>query len=109
MRFKLVYGEKTRKMVINCLDSAIEGVIIPENTRQHIHFPIPIEMKTIISRDLNDLLTDEMHNRFNVITKEISILQEKRSNIMNELREEMNPKIVEVCEDFKDKYPESFV
>ena len=109
MRFKVFFNERDNEIQINCLPSDDNDIIIPENVAQHIHYPIPKELQREISKEMNKLIDKHDVDDYLAIADEIKELQERRRQLINNVRVKMNPLIVQKCEDFKMDHPEYFI
>jgi hypothetical protein len=109
MRFKIFFNEQSRKLDINCLNDMHTDTILPENPSQHLYFPIPNELSNDIKKELMPVLDGKGADAYHAITEEIQALTDRRREMINELRMELNPKIMEICEKFKQENAEYFI
>lgn len=109
MRFKIFFNELKQSLDVSCLRSACTAVWIPENTAQHVLYPIPDELAPNILEYLQGMLDQSISDEFKNIDASIKELQQKRSKLINEARAKMNPTIIEYCEKFKIDHPELFI
>lgn len=109
MRFKLHFNEERQKLEVNCLNDKAGDIIIPEDVNQHIHYPIPSDLKTRIKKSLDELLLDSYTQEFINIDKQIKDLTNHRREMMNKIRQEVNPKIIEKCKSFRMDNAELFI
>ena len=109
MRFKIFFNEEKKALDINCLQDSHSDTILPTNTDQHVYFPIPNELSKEIKEEMMKILDGKRSEEYNAITDEISKLSQRRKEMVTSLREELNPKIIEVCERFKEANAEYFI
>lgn len=109
MRFKIFFNELSQSLDVNCLCGPSSEVFLPENTAQHVLYPIPNELTLEIREYLRQVLDQSISEEFNAIDASIKELQQKRRQLIDEARAKMNPKIIEHCEKFKADHPELFI
>lgn len=109
MRFKVFYDEKLAKFEVNCLKDDFNDIKLPDNPNDHVYYPIPNDMQNIIKKDLTKLLDQEKAKEFKQIVDDIKKLTDKQRELIYEIREELNPKIMDICENFKDEHAEYFI
>jgi ubiquinone biosynthesis protein COQ9 len=109
MRFKVFFNELTQSLDINCLCGADSEVFLPENTAQHVLYPIPNELALDIREYLQGMLDQSISQEFKRIDVTIKELQQQRRQLIDEARVKMNPTIIEYCEKFKIDHPEFFI
>lgn len=109
MRFKIFFNESSQYLDINCLNDAHTDKILPENPSQHVYFPIPNDLRNEIKAELLQILNDESAKEYHQITEDIKALTDKRRDMINDLRIKLNPKIIEICEKFKEENAEYFI
>ena len=109
MRFKVFYNEKINEIDISCLKDKNKSIILPEALDQHVSYPIPKDMEKIIKKELFELIDKKETEKYLAITGEIQELQNKRKNMIEELRAELNPKILKTCEGLKERFPEYYI
>lgn len=109
MRFKLHFNEERQKLEINCLNDNAGDIIIPEDVSQHIHYPIPNDLKKNIKKTLDELLQASYTQEFIDIDKQIKDLTNHRRAMMNKFRAELNPQIIEKCKSFRLDNAEHFI
>lgn len=109
MRFKIFFSEQKQELDINCLNDSNSDKILPENVSQHVYYPIPNELKSEIKHELMQLLDDESAIEYNQVTEDIRALTDKRRAMINELRMKLNPKIIQLCDKFKEENAEYFI
>ena len=109
MRFKLHFNDKLQQMDINCLHDNNNDTILPDDPSQHVYYPIPKELRHKIRKSLLEIIDPETTKEFIELGKEIKELTNRRRDMMNNLREELNPKIMEQCEKFKSENAEFFI
>ena len=94
---------------MNCLKDDTNEIILPENTNQHVFYPIPSVLTKEIHDDLLSLLDQSITDEFNAIDASIKELQQKRKAMIDGVRAKLNPSIIERCENFKLNHPEYFI
>ena len=109
MRFKIFFNELTQSLDVNCLSGHASEVFLPENTAQHVLYPIPSELALDIREYLRAVLDQSISQEFKRIDASIKELQQQRRQLIDEARAKMNPKIIEHCEKFKADHPELFI
>ena len=109
MRFKIFFNEQSCKLDINCLNDSHTDTILPTDPAQHVYFPIPNELAKEIKEELLPLLDGGLAEKYQAITDQIKELTDKRRDMINELRMELNPKIMETCKAFKEENAEYFI
>jgi hypothetical protein len=109
MRFKVFFNELTQSLDINCLCGVDSEVFLPENTAQHVLYPIPNELALDIREYLRGMLDQSISQEFKRIDATIKELQQQRRQLIDEARVKMNPTIIEYCEKFKIDHPEFFI
>lgn len=109
MRFKIFFNELTQSLDVNCLSGPSSEVFLPENTAQHVLYPIPNELTLDIREYLQGMLDQSISQEFKNIDASIKELQQRRRQLIDEARTKMNPKIIEYCEKFKIEHPELFI
>jgi hypothetical protein len=109
MRFKIFFNEQKQTLDINCLNDQYSDTILPTDPAQHLYFPIPNELASDIKKELMPLLEGKEARMYHDITEEIRALTDRRREMINELRMELNPKVMEVCEKFKVENAEYFI
>lgn len=109
MRFKIFFNEGEQKLDINCLNDNHTDIILPENPDQHVYYPIPNDLRSEIKEYLKDILDDNATDEINSIIGEIVELQQKRKQAIYNLREKLNPEIIQRCEIFKKENAEYFI
>lgn len=109
MRFKVMYDEKHDELIISTLVGKYSDIILPMDTKQHVEYPIPNEALEFINEDLQHLVKEEYNEEIRMIDYEIRELNERKRNFISHLRKELNPKIIEVCCEFRQRNPEFFI
>lgn len=109
MRFKLFYDEANQTLKVNCLNDNSNDIKQPSNPKEHVFFPLPIEHKTKIKMDLRDLIPDDYNDEIRSIDKEIQRLRVLRTSRLDEMRLDMNCKIMDYCRQFRMDHAELFV
>ena len=109
MRFKIFFNELKQSLDVNCLCGNHSEVFLPENTAQHVLYPIPNELALDIREYLSGVLDQGYSDKFKSIDTSIKELQQKRRELIDEIRAAMNPAIIEHCEKFKADHPELFI
>jgi hypothetical protein len=109
MRFKIFFNELTQSLDINCLCGPSSEVFLPENTMQHVLYPIPSELALDIREYLRAMLDQSISQEFKRIDASIKELQQQRRQLLDDVRLKMNPTIIEYCEKFKAEHPELFI
>ena len=109
MRFKIFFNEPKGALDVKCLKDDSNEIILPENTNQHVFYPIPAELMKEIYDDLLSLLDQSITDEFNAIYASIKELQQKRNTMVDGVRAKLNPSIIERCEKFKLTHPEYFI
>jgi hypothetical protein len=109
MRFKLYYDDGKKALDINCLPDKNEDKILPENPSQHVYYPIPNKMKDLIHAELVDLIETDAAKEFQKLGLEIKALTDARKELLNNMRTELNPKIMQQCTKFKENHAEHFI
>lgn len=121
MRFKVYYDEKSKSLDINCLRDSksstpiVDDKGIPVSPHGHAYFNIP--------ENLNDDIRDYIRENLPVIMKDfnkeaeeidkileqISELQARRNEIIDDIRSKSYPKVLETCREFTLLHPEFFI
>lgn len=109
MRFKIFFNELKQNLDVSCLCGKDSEVFLPENTAQHVLYPIPNELALDIREYLAGVLDQDDSDKFKGIDASIKELQQKRKELINKIRVKMNPVIIEHCEKFKAERPELFI
>lgn len=109
MRFKIFFNELTQSLDVNCLCGKDSEVFLPENTAQHVLYPIPSELALDIREYLQGMLDQSISQEFKNIDASIKELQQQRRELIDKARTKMNPAIIEHCEKFKTDHPELFI
>lgn len=109
MRFKLYFNEQTQNLDINCLKDTHTDTILPTDVSQHVYFPIPNELHEEIHKILTPLITDTVSEEYIQIQEAIKALNDRKRDLINDLREKINPKIISTCEKFKQENAEHFI
>ena len=109
MRFKLYFNEQKQELDINCLKDEHTDIILPEDPSQHVYFPIPNDMRDEIHKVLVPLIEDTVSEEYLKIQEAIKALNERKRELINELRVQINPKIMTTCEKFKEDNAEHFI
>ena len=109
MRFKIFFNEPKGVLDVNCLKDDSNEIILPENTDQHVYYPIPSELTKEIYDDLLSLLDQSITDEFSAINASIKELQQKRKAMIDDVRAKLNPSIIKQCEDFKLNHQEYFI
>lgn len=109
MRFKIVFNDVQKVMDINCMNDDSNDVIFPTNPEQHLHYPIPRELSNKVKSELMNVLTEDMSQSFIDLDKEIKNLTDRRRAMMNNMRIELNPKLLNALEKFKADNAEYFI
>jgi hypothetical protein len=109
MRFKLYFNEQKQELDINCLKDTHSDTILPEDPTQHVFFPIPNEMLNDIHAYLKPLIEDTVSQEYLQIQETIKALNDRKREMINDLRTKINPKIMSKCEQFKNENAEHFI
>jgi len=109
MRFKIIFDEATRKIVVNCLKDKNEDIILPENPEQHVYFPFPPMFFNKVNKAVQSVISEEDNEEFIQIMNDIQALNQKRRDKLNEIRTRLNPEIMKACEQFKLDNAEEFI
>lgn len=109
MRFKVIFDEKTKSLEINAIPDGFSDIILPENVDQHVQFPIPDDAYSIFYKQLRTLITEQDTQHFKDLQDNLEQIQTSKRLAMQKLRTELNPKIIELCVDFKENNPEYFI
>lgn len=109
MRFKLYFNEQQQALDINCLKDEHADTILPEDPAQHVYFPIPNEFRNDIHKMLVPLIDDTVSEEYIQLQASIKELNDKKRELINELRMKINPKIMAKCEKFKEENAEHFI
>lgn len=109
MRFKLYFNEQKQELDINCLKDEHSDIILPEDPSQHVYFPIPNDMRDEIHKQLTPLITDTVSEEYLQIQEAIKALNDRKRELIDTLRVQINPKIMERCKKFKDENAEHFI
>lgn len=109
MRFKLFFNEQTQALDINCLKDTHSDVILPTDPAQHVYFPIPNELLGEVHKYLLPLIEDTVSEEHLQIQETIKALNDRKREMINDLRLKINPKIMAKCETFKDEHAEYFI
>lgn len=109
MRFKIFFNEPKGALDVMCLKDDSNEIILPENTNQHVYYPIPAELMKEIHDDLLSLLDQSITDELNAIGAAINDLHQKRNTMVDGVRAKLNPSIIERCENFKLTHPEHFI
>ena len=109
MRFKLYFNEQKQELDINCLKDTNSDTILPDDVSQHVYYPIPNELREDIHKILTPLITDTVSEEYIKIQETIKALNERKRELINELRHAINPKIMAKCEQFKAENAEYFI
>lgn len=109
MRFKLVNDDNEGLIKINVLIDKTSQTIIPEDTDQHLYFPIPNKLKNDVLKKINNIIDKEDSYCIKQIDKKINNLIKERKKILNEMREKYNPKIHNFCKEYKMDNSEWFI
>ena len=108
MRFKVVFNEEHDSLVVNCLPGG-DSVLLPDCPNHHVLFPIPMDLLSDIRSDLNRLIDPSENEAFLDINKAIQDLQNKRRALLTNVRERLNPVIIDQCKCFEKNHPEFFI
>jgi hypothetical protein len=109
MRFKLYFNEQKQELDINCLKDTHSDTILPDDVSQHVYFPIPNELREDIHKYLTPLITDTVSEEYLKIQETIKALNDRKRELINDLRAAINPKIMAKCEKFKEENAEHFI
>lgn len=109
MRFKLYFNEQKQELDINCLKDTHSDTILPDDVSQHVYFPIPNDLREEIHKQLKPLITDTVSEEYIKIQEAIKSLNDRKRELINELRVSINPKIMKRCEQFKRDNAEHFI
>jgi hypothetical protein len=109
MRFKLYFNEQKQALDINCLKDEHADTILPTDPAQHVYFPIPNEFKDDVHKMLVPLIEDTVSEEYLEIQEAIKAMNDKKRELINELRMKINPKIMSKCEQFKNENAEHFI
>lgn len=109
MHFKVVYNYFIDSLDINCLPDNNSDIILPENTDQHVYFPIPSDLKNKIKSEMNKIIPKEKSDEFSNLVKDIHILEKMRKEKISEIRKNINPEIIKVCKQFREDNAEEFI
>ena len=109
MRFKLYFNEQTQALDINCLKDTHSDTILPTDPEQHVYFPIPNDLLKEVHDYLVPLIEDTVSEEYLQIQETIKALNDRKRNLINDLRVKINPKIMAKCETFKDEHAEYFI
>jgi predicted alternative tryptophan synthase beta-subunit len=109
MRFKLYFNEQQQTLDINCLKDTHSDTILPDDVSQHVYFPIPNELRNEIHKLLTPLITDTISEEYIQIQETIKALNDKKRELINDLRAKINPKIMAKCEQFRQENAEHFI
>jgi len=109
MRFKIFYNEIKGILDVNCLQDDSGEIVLPENLNQHVFFPIPSDLLNEIHSEIMSILDQNISNEYKKIDEEIKELQKKRSNLIMNVRKQLNPLIIKKCEEFRNNNPEHFI
>jgi predicted alternative tryptophan synthase beta-subunit len=109
MRFKLYFNEQKQELDINCLKDTHSDTILPDDVSQHVYFPIPNEMREEIHEYLKPLIDDTVSEEYLQIQETIKALNDRKREMINDLRAKINPKIMAKCETFKNENAEHFI
>ena len=109
MRFKLFYDDGKKALDINCLPDKHQEKILPTNPSQHVYYPIPNNMKDLIHDELVALIESDSAQEFQKLGADIKELTDKRRDLLNDMRTELNPQIMDQCDAFKENNAELFI
>ena len=109
MRFKIVFNDVQKVMDINCMNDDSKDIIFPTNPEQHLHYPVPLELSGKVKSELMPVLSEDMSKAFIDLDKEIKNLTDRRREMMNNMRKELNPKLLLALEKFKADNAEYFI
>lgn len=111
MRFKVIFMENTNKFKVNVLIDSSTEIILPENPDQHVFYPIPAQGRDEIAEKIETLLSEysDEQERLIQIFNDIKVLHDEKRTLITELRRKINPEIFNICEEFRNEYPEYFL
>lgn len=109
MRFKLYFNEQKQELDINCLKDTHSDTILPTDVSQHVYFPIPNDLLKEVHDYLVPLIDDTVSEEYIQIQETIKALNDRKRDLINDLREKINPKIMAKCETFKNENAEHFI
>lgn len=111
MKFKLVLHEASNKIKINS-QSTFKGctTLLPRNLNQHVHYDLPRGLLPLVEDRFHNLLKDRPEEEeIRDIRIHFEELVQRRKIIIEKMRRDINPKIIEICESLKEDYPEEFI
>jgi len=109
MRFKIFFNDSKNELDINCLKDDHIDTILPESPDQHVYYPIPNDLLEEIKECIMPILDKDIIDRYNSITDEIQKMHVEKRKMINDIRTQLNPVIIEKCEKFRFDNAEWFI